>query len=730
MQPANGSPNLKFGPYLLDMRAGELRKNGSRIRLQEKPLRVLAALAEQQGEVVTRDELRKRLWPDDTFVDFETGLNTAVSKLRDALSDTAEKPRFIETIPRRGYRFLSAVETVNGHAAATLAPVPAAHEPPSSANVSAASPSATTDAPAQAARRAHSISKIWLRAAAVAGMGVIAFTFWWFTPLPEPRILSVYPVTTTGKQDFLVRPATDGVRIFYVERDGDHYDLMQVSVNGGEPQRIAAPFPNTLIWDVSPDGSQYLMTSFVHRGDPSPLWSWPVTGGPPIELGDFVSGSAAWSPDGKMLAGHSGHELFLANADGVGKRTLAKFHEEPDSPVWSPDGETIRFTLNDPDRDTGTIWEIRKDGSGLRSVLPDWKSSPRLCCGTWTPDGRYFVFVDAVQRSRLWALREKGAWWRRSPRGPFLLAAEAGGSWGPFFGRDGKHLFFYGETIEHTIERVKMASGESSVFLPEAHLPAMPSFSRDGQWVAYVQFDTGAVWRSRLDGRDRSQLTPPAFHGSFPQWSPDGRMLVLAARRPGEPPNAYLMSADGGRPDPLVPGTQRLVDPDWSADGSSIIVARLLPPRAPGNDEDSVLAIVDVKTRSIHTVEGSEHLSGPRWSPDGRWIAALNIATHDLMIGDVTTKQWRTLAHGGYISLPSWSADGAYVYYQDLLAAGEPIFRVNVVSNQIEKMAGFQQALSASVHRCAFLGLAPDGTALVAFERGNADIYGATVSLP
>jgi TolB-like protein len=112
MEPATSPPTLRFGPYLVDFRAGELRKNGSRIRLQEKPLRVLALLAERQGQLVTREELKKRLWPDDTFVDFETGLNTAVSKLRDALSDNAGKHRYIETIPRRGYRFVAHVTLV------------------------------------------------------------------------------------------------------------------------------------------------------------------------------------------------------------------------------------------------------------------------------------------------------------------------------------------------------------------------------------------------------------------------------------------------------------------------------------------------------------------------------------------------------------------------------------------------------------------------------------------
>jgi eukaryotic-like serine/threonine-protein kinase len=118
MESTPSPPMLKFGPFVVDLRAGEVRKHGVKIRLQEKSLLVLAALVEQQGQVVTREELRKRLWHDDTFVDFETGLNTAVSKLREALSDDPDKPRYIETIPRRGYRFLMPVVVVNGHRSA------------------------------------------------------------------------------------------------------------------------------------------------------------------------------------------------------------------------------------------------------------------------------------------------------------------------------------------------------------------------------------------------------------------------------------------------------------------------------------------------------------------------------------------------------------------------------------------------------------------------------------
>lgn len=721
MQPAPSSPMLKFGPYILDIRAGELRKNGSKIRLQENPLRVLAALAEQQGQVVTRNELRKRLWPDDTFVDFETGLNTAVSKLRDALSDTADKPRFIETIPRRGYRFISAVEIVANSdpvaEAARIAPSPAVAAP--SQTVTEVAP--TPAAPPVAQQKGK--TSIWIRAAIGACIAAVAFTIWWLTPLPEPRILNIYPVTTTGKEDFLVKPATDGVRIFYVQRAGDHYELMQSSVDGGGARKIEAPFPNTLIWDVSSDGSQYLMTSFALRGEPSPLWEWPAAGGAPVKLDDLVSGSAAWSNDARKIVYHAGHELWVANADGSEKKKLATFKEEPDAPQWSPDGEHIRFTLNDPDRVTHSIWEIRPDGGHLGAVLP----GRQACCGTWSPDGRYFFFVDTTERiPRLWAIREKGDWLRRSPRGPFLLAAEATGSWSPLAGKDGKHVYFYASSLRLDLERLDEKSRRFDRFLPEGDA-LMPSFSRDGRWVSYVRIDGDQLWYSRIDGSEAHQVATPGFKVDFPQWSPDGRTLVFAGGKRREPVNIYRIPLEGGRPEALVPNGEGLSDPGWSPDGASVVVARTV---TVSGKSDSVLAIINLKTREMRDIEGSERLYVPRWSPDGRYVAAVDDMGRGLKAVDMHTKEWRTLAQGKYVAGPAWAADSVHLYYQDVLEPGEPLFRVNVENGPVEKVADFRDVLASGVHRCAFLGLTPDGSPLIGFQRSDADIYGATVVLP
>src|SRR5712692_6783741 len=120
------SRRVRFGTFEIDLTAGELHKQGLKIRLQDRPFQVLAMLLEHPGEVVTREDLRRRLWPADTFVDFDVGLNTAIKKLRDALGDTPDSPRFVETLPRKGYRFIAPIENGGGEGARTAPPYSAA----------------------------------------------------------------------------------------------------------------------------------------------------------------------------------------------------------------------------------------------------------------------------------------------------------------------------------------------------------------------------------------------------------------------------------------------------------------------------------------------------------------------------------------------------------------------------------------------------------------------------
>jgi Tol biopolymer transport system component/DNA-binding winged helix-turn-helix (wHTH) protein len=740
MEQAPRSPMLKFGPYQVDLAAGEVRKNGSRVRLQEKPLRVLALLAERQGQVVTREELKKHLWPEDTFVDFETGLNTAVSKLRDALSDDAEKPRYIETIPRRGYRFLVPVELLGSNGRGTALPAPASPKGDSASNpgsiAAPLAPSVPFELPAghlasadKQIQKIRSASAAWIRGIIAAAALLLLSTVWWLTPLPDPRITDIFRVTQTGRQDYLVRPATDGARIFYVQRAGDHYDLMQASANGGEAQKLDAPFPNTLVWDVSPDGSKYLITSFARRGEPAPLWLWPATGGAAVKIGDIVSGSAAFSPDGRQIVYHINHDLLVAGTDGTGIRKLATFKEQPDSPVWSPDARSIRFNLNDPERDTGSIWEIAPDGSDLHPVLPHWHGSPMQCCGTWTPDGRYFVFVENSRpATRLYALREKRDWWRRGSPGPFLVAAEATGSWSPLVGRDGGHIYYYGMNLQSDLETLNIATQQFSAVLSEKR-PVMLSVSPDGQWVSYIHTLSGMLWTSRFDGSASKQIPLSGMRGAFPRFSPDDKLIAFTGLKDAEPENVYLVPAEGGTPQPLVPDQSGMSDPDWSPDGSRLVVDRELH-SSPGQQAHSMLAFVDLKTSKVTGIPGSGDLHLPRWSPNGRYIAAVRGTRAELVLFDTSSQAWSKLAEGKNLSYAVWSKDSASLYYQDILAPGQPLYRLQIATGSRTPVASFQKALDSGIHRCALVALSPDGSPVIEFGRSNSDIYGARLLLP
>lgn len=737
MTPIDRHNVVRFGEYEANFGTGELRKNNVAVRLQEKPLRVLAALLEQPGEIVSREELHKRLWPDATFVDFEVGLNTAVKKLRGALVDVPEKPQYIETIPRRGYRFIAALRLVpeNGGDGQHLETEvcssgltdSTAHSQPASkgreANSNAGNFGSETEAVLVRPRQRFSPLS-WLTATLV--LFLIA-SLWWLTPLPAPHIENVYPVTTDGRQDFLVRPATDGVRLFYVQRAGDHYDLMQALGNGGDVQKMEEPFRNTLIWDVSPDGSQYLITSFARRGEPSQLWSWPVTGGPPVKLDSMVSGSATYSPNGKMIAYHIGKELWLGNLDGS-KRKIGTFGEDVDDPAWSPDGRRLRFTLKDADHDTMSIWEIGVDGKGLRPILPHWSDPSRICCGSWTPDGRYFIFVESASPSRLWALREKSHWLRRSPTGPFLLVSQADGSWSPLVGRDGAHLYFYSNSFQDDLETLDVASHQFSAFLAVAR-PVMPAFSRDGRWVAYIRSTTGALWRSRVDGGDARELPFPNMKVAFPRWSPDGKMLAFTAQRAGSLPNVYAIDAEGGAPQMLVSGHENIHDPDWSADGLRLVVTEEISAGG-GRTAGTRLAFINRPSRQLHEIPGSDGLWMPRWSPDGRSIVALTQDQREIQLYDLEGNRWRTLARGKVLGMPVWSLDSADVYYQDSAEPGEPLARVNVVSRRSESVASFQGMIDSGITKCVFIALDNGGHPMIGFNRRDSDIYGARLVAP
>jgi Tol biopolymer transport system component len=240
-------------------------------------------------------------------------------------------------------------------------------------------------------------------------------------------------------------------------------------------------------------------------------------------------------------------------------------------------------------------------------------------------------------------------------------------------------------------------------------------FSRDGQWISDVSEE--GMWRMKADGSDRLQLTsPPMSVLGFLNWSPDGTRIAFPGRRPGGPWKIYLISRDGGRPEPLTFDKRAEMDPDWSPDGSSVVFGRL-PDYMAEAFMPKAIHIVDLKTRVVTTVPGSEGLFSPHWSPDGRYIAAQPMKQGRLLLFDFVTRQWAELANR-HAHNPTWSRDGRYVYAKD----GGGVWRVRISDRKTEDVVSAAD-LKRGQAEFYFTGLAPDDSPLGVAVYGNADIY-------
>jgi DNA-binding winged helix-turn-helix (wHTH) protein len=317
---------LQFGVYELDRGAMELRKHGVIIRLQEQPLRVLAILVERPGEIVTREDLHQRIWGKNTFVDFEQSLNKAVNRLREALDDEAGQPRYVETVPRRGYRFIAPVTGLN----ATEQPPP----PVLPGSVSDAKPASS-----QPQKARISIIAALATAALLSAMGIVAVVLWKrpekSTPAETRHITSAAfccPVLSR-----------DGSLLAYASRAGGgvmHIWVQQTA--GGEAIPVTRGSDGEFSPDLSPDGTRITFVSANEK-----IYIAPTLSGTPKLLLKALNGdSPRFSPDGqKILYWGGGNNATTVSIDG-GERTSMNLNRDflvHGPPLWSPNGDEIIF---------------------------------------------------------------------------------------------------------------------------------------------------------------------------------------------------------------------------------------------------------------------------------------------------------------------------------------------------------------------------------------------------
>ena len=699
---APDATSYRFGTFELNGQSGELRKNGTKIRLQEQPFQVLRRLLESAGAVVSREELQSALWPADTFVDFDTSLNTAIKRLRDVLGDSADTPVFIETIPRRGYRFLAPVQAIrNGR--------------------SSAAPHATKSSAALGVRFRTGLLAGGLVLAAVVGGLIVGFR----SPSPVPRVLDSTQITFDGlsKGDLHVF----GGKIYFNEQASSRITLNEVSALGGVPALLDSSFSGMYLSDISRDGSKLLLLV------PGNLLKGPL----PLKVMDLASGSVqsvdglevdnvSWAPGGK-IAIVKDQDVLLADADGSHQKKLFTAPGPVFYIRYSPDGTTMRFSIGSKLISQESIWEARADGTGLHQILTEMSEYPEVCCGEWSPDGRYYFFQTVRDGAgRIWALPETHSFWSRKPA-PVELTTVPPNFYmgGPT--PDGKKLIVSAALPRAELARFDSRSGQFVPFLNGISAGDVEG-SPDGKKLIYVRYPEHTLWRSKADGSQAAQITGPSLRVSVPHWSPDGTRIAFSATRPSRPWNIFLISADGGPAEQLTNGSISDLDATWSPDGSTIAYGET---RLVDGKQATSIQMVDLRNRHTTKLAGSDGICCPRWSPDGRFLLASHSGFDDLLIYEFATQKWTVVAKEmGMIGYMEWTRGGKEIVFDTLGVQDPAFYRLRLSDLRLETIVKIGDIRRYYGPFGPWTGVAPDGSPLLVRDISNEEIYSLDIQLP
>jgi Tol biopolymer transport system component len=511
---------------------------------------------------------------------------------------------------------------------------------------------------------------------------------------------------------------TDGSRLYFESR-GVPSDM---AVSGGLIAPMPQVQPGMRLMNISADGAKVLewkpeVGDDIRRGS---LWMASSVGGAPRRLGNYLVntpdwGAAAFSPDGQSIMFTDTRILYAADADGSNVKKIWEAPQSVDGVCFSPDGRELTLSLW-TSRNPSRLWRLKPNGEGAHPLLPDWPADSEQWGAQWTPDGRHFVFSsDREGRPNVYELVAPRwfEFWKKPAavritgnQIPIVASAPA---------RDSNHLFVLGRAVQGAMQALDSRTGKLESYLGGLSASEFV-ISPDRQWMAYTEFPTGSLWKSKVDGSQPIQLTNSG--AGTERWSPDGKSLVYS-----DGYKLYRISADGGAPEKLIATGEHEVMPTWSPDGKSIAFSYY-------NFTDQPLGgifTVDLASRKVSMMPNTLGFSAPSWSPDGKYMGVFAEQPSRMMLYSANTKTWKELTQfkdpSGFWT---WSRDSKSLY-MGMVQGNNGIYRITVPDGKWTKVSDlggtYTGLYSGLADGASFVSLTPDGEpAMMAFT-GVAQIY-------
>jgi serine/threonine protein kinase/Tol biopolymer transport system component len=558
--------------------------------------------------------------------------------------------------------------------------------------------------------------QVWI--AAIAGVALIAFlavTLVFALNGPASTSGPLVSEQITFSNDNKDAPLiTDGSRLYF-QSDGHPVEM---SVKGGPVAPARASLSGMAILDISPDASELLalkedINDVSGRGS---LWTVPVLGGAPRRLGNQMARSAGWSPDGRLIAYADLNSLFVVESNGSNVKQIWDAHREVFGPHFSPDSQRILVTVaGNTDNDPSKIWEVNVDGSNPHPLALFFPHDAGQRDGQWTPDGKHFFFTG--YSDRLSALYEvvQPRWFEfwKKPTSVRLTAGQID-MLDATPSRDSTGLFMIGRIPGGAMQ---VYDSKQNRFVP--YLGGLPAsnlvISPDKKWMAYSDYPRHFLWRSRLDGSEKLQLTDD--YSFMPRWSPDSKSIAFSDLK-----EIYLASVDGGTAEKLTSEGASEISPSWWPGGKSIVFNDF---PAPG--KINRLKVVDLATRKVSILPGSEGYFLPSWSPDGQYLVATSVNPARIAVFSPQTGLWKTLREFQInFGFWTWSDDSKSLYF----AVREPdpgaeagIYQLTINGAKWQMLSKYDGVTINSNPFEGFPCITPDGGVAIMSDTSAVQIY-------